>query len=164
MRNLRATPHRITGETANYMMLGRKFDYPLTFITQLLSQSTQKESMLPIYKSRYKWRPKYVEPYTITKILHFLTYEMKRQGQKSVQHEGWIKLLVGDVVSDRQSAPPQEVSQDPPDTATIDTQSEEDYYDAFIVPPALLMPDPEPVPLTISVMERKTPPGTKHLR
>jgi len=78
-----------------------------------------------------------------------------------VQHEGRIKLVVGDVIPDRQSAPPQEVSQDPPDTATIDTQSEEHYYDAddsaVIVPPALGMPDSEPVPLTPSVMERQTP-------
>jgi len=74
-----------------------------------------------------------------------------------VQHEDRIKLVVGDVVPERQSAPPQEVSQATPDTATIDTQSE-DYYDAddfaVIVPLALVMPDSEPVPLTPSVMER----------
>ncbi|KAF6024481.1 hypothetical protein EB796_017209 [Bugula neritina] len=87
---------------------------------------------------------------------------MERQERKSVQHESRIKLVVGDVVSDRQqSTPPQVVSQDPPDTATINTQSEEDYYDAddfaVIVPPALVMPDSEPVPLTPSVMGRQTP-------
>jgi len=115
------------------------------------------------YKGRSrgaKLQPKYVGTYTVTKILPFQTYEMKRQGRKSVQHEGRIKLVVGDVVPDRQPAPPPEVSQDSPDTATIDTQSE-DYYNAddfaVIVPPALVMPDSEPVPLTPSVIERQTP-------
>lgn len=38
-----------------------------------------------------KLQPIYIEPYTITKVLPYQTYEMERKGKKSIQHEGRIK-------------------------------------------------------------------------
>lgn len=39
-----------------------------------------------------KLQPKYIGPYTITKALPYQTYEMERNGKKSIQREGRIKV------------------------------------------------------------------------
>ena len=76
---------------------------------QLLPRSDEDE--LPMFavddrvwlKSFYKpggrgtkLRPKYVGPYTITKVLPHQTYAMERNGKLSIQHEGRIRLYQSD--------------------------------------------------------------------
>ncbi|XP_067942022.1 uncharacterized protein [Watersipora subatra] len=39
-----------------------------------------------------KLQPKYVGPYSITKVLPFQTYQMERRGKLTIQHEGRIEL------------------------------------------------------------------------
>ena len=62
-----------------------------------------------------KLQPKYVGPYSITKVLPFQTYQMERRGKLTVQHEGRIKLYRGDLnepvsgsVQDKQDPLPEE--------------------------------------------------------
>ena len=138
LRTIRATPHRITGETPNFLMLGREVKLPADLLFQqedpqelpveefvdelrrrlqkvherLRQQqmempqpeeegSPYKEGDKVWLKSYYqgqgrgaKLRPKYVGPYTITKVLPFQTYRMVKDGKYSVQHEGRIKAYV----------------------------------------------------------------------
>ena len=151
MRTIRATPHRVTGETANYLMLGRetrlppdvisscKFDEQLPeeeFAAQLqkrmqmvgerLREHQKEEPRVDDCEEPAKFRvddkvwlksfykpggrgtkllPKYVGPYTITAVLPYQTYRMTRNGKTSVQHEGRIRLYVGErpIESSRQN-------------------------------------------------------------
>ena len=160
MRAVRASPHRITKETANYLMLGRETRLPDTLLLDLPNQSTttsdqyaldlenrlrvagerlrQQQYQLRTEQSEEppkfrigekvwlksffagkglgaKLRPKYVGPYVITKCLPYQTYEMKRNGKTSIQHEGRIRLYVSEELVDNSPEQMEEVvSRNPP--------------------------------------------------
>ena len=174
MRAIRASPHRVTQETPNFMMFGRELRLPDSLLpgAPSLEQTAQKyvDSLQqnlaevgrrlreqqwslrtdtseepPLYqvgdkvwlKSFYKPRgrgaklqPKYVGPYNITAALPYQTYEMERNGETSVQHEGRIKRYTGPLDAE-QSNP--SGSLDTQSAVTLEpTQDRQAMYDAVV--------------------------------
>ena len=92
-------------QVAGQILRDRQNKVPRAEDVEPLFKVGDKVWLKSFYKGRgrgTKLQPKYVEPYTITKTLPFQTYKIERQGRKSVQHEGRIKLVVENVVSDSQ--------------------------------------------------------------
>ncbi|XP_067949674.1 uncharacterized protein [Watersipora subatra] len=138
MRAVRAISHSSTGETPNYLMLGRETRLPHDLLLNYLTgvdcseneyavrlqydlqtvherlrkqqfrvprtDDSEEESKFVIgdrvlLKSYFKGKgrgaklqPKYVGPYSITKVLPFQPYQMEQRGKLKVHHEGRIKL------------------------------------------------------------------------
>ena len=170
MRAIRASPHRITQETPNFMMFGRELRLPDSLLTghtsleqtdqefvdqlqknlaevgrrlreQQWTLRTDMSEEPPLFKAGDKvWlksfykpkgrgaklRPKYVGPYNITAALPYQTYEMERNGETSVQHQGRIKRY--------ESVPAAEATQplEPSQQSTVPasrTSSRQEIYD-----------------------------------
>ena len=141
MRAIRATPHTTTGETPNYLMLGRETRLPGTLTSndnpdvfspgeyadqlqkrldevgcwlrnqqseQLRTDSSDEPRLycagdnvwLKSFFNRKgkskKLQPKYIGPYHVLEALPHHVYLVERNGKTSVQHEGRMRLRVGD--------------------------------------------------------------------
>jgi len=152
MRTVRATPHRSTSETPNYLMLGRETRLPHDLLVDISpedKESSEEEYVAQLQKrlqtayerirahqkgtprtdsseeeSRFKegdevWlksyfkgkgrgsklQPKYIGPYTITQCLPYQTYKMQRNGKVTTQHEGRIKICLGNPNLNRPQLP-----------------------------------------------------------
>lgn len=147
LRSIRATPHKSTGETPNYLMLGREtrlphdllVNYPVgmegseeEYAAQLqkdlqtaYTRLRETQSVSPrtddsdeptkftkgdrVWLKSYfkgkgrgaKLQPKYIGPYLVTKALPYQTYEMERNGKRTIQHEGRVKLYCEATVLER---------------------------------------------------------------
>ena len=107
VRTFRVTPHRVTGEAANMLLMGREARLPPREKLRQMQEPREMPDVDPIYqpgdqvwlKSYFKSRgkgaklkPKFIGPYRVLRALPYQVYKVEKGGRKTLQHEERINM------------------------------------------------------------------------